>query len=167
MIFCAENFYKKYINIKTIEIGENLKHFYRKIDSTLWRCSPSHNDPSPENFLYLKSQLYLIDWELSGLNDPAWDLAHFSVIGNVPLDHILSVYNSDDPLILEKIIFFIPLIYLNTALWSSYELTQIELKLPRDILETLHMRFSEEAQTSMRNPSFDSAILKLTKEISL
>jgi hypothetical protein len=24
MIFCAENFYKKYINIKTIEIGDNL-----------------------------------------------------------------------------------------------------------------------------------------------
>lgn len=37
---------------------------------------PCHNDLVPENFIKgNNNQLYLIDWEYSGLNDPAWDLA--------------------------------------------------------------------------------------------
>jgi thiamine kinase-like enzyme len=40
---------------------------------------PCHNDPWPGNFVDAGEQLYLIDWEFSGMNDPMWDLADFSV----------------------------------------------------------------------------------------
>lgn len=40
------------------------------------RC-PCHNDLVPENFLLAKDRLYLLDWEYSAYNDPAWDLASF------------------------------------------------------------------------------------------
>ena len=36
-----------------------------------------HNDLVPENILLTSSGLTLIDWEYSGKNDPAWDLAAF------------------------------------------------------------------------------------------
>jgi len=43
-----------------------------------------HNDLVPENILRTPSGLTLIDWEYSGMNDPAWDLA--SVILESGLD---------------------------------------------------------------------------------
>ncbi|MGL4741195.1 MAG: NTP transferase domain-containing protein [Sarcina sp.] len=45
------------------------------------RCLvPSHNDTVPENFIKDKNgDLYLIDWEYGGLNDPMWDLAAHSL----------------------------------------------------------------------------------------
>lgn len=36
-----------------------------------------HNDLVPENILATPQGLTLIDWEYSGMNDPAWDLASF------------------------------------------------------------------------------------------
>jgi len=36
-----------------------------------------HNDLVPENILATADGLTLIDWEYSGMNDPAWDLASF------------------------------------------------------------------------------------------
>jgi thiamine kinase-like enzyme len=39
---------------------------------------PCHNDTVPENFLIdEKGNAYLIDWEYSGMNDPAWDIAAY------------------------------------------------------------------------------------------
>jgi len=41
---------------------------------------PCHNDPWPGNFVMASGgNLYLIDWEFSGMNDPLWDLADLSV----------------------------------------------------------------------------------------
>jgi thiamine kinase-like enzyme len=36
-----------------------------------------HNDLVPENILEVEGRLQLIDWEYSGMNDPAWDIASF------------------------------------------------------------------------------------------
>lgn len=46
--------------------------------------APCHNDPWPANFLEpgtgdARRGLYLVDWEYSGMNDPAWDLADLFV----------------------------------------------------------------------------------------
>jgi thiamine kinase-like enzyme len=38
-----------------------------------------HNDLIPENMLETGDGLTLIDWEYSGMNDPAWDIASFSL----------------------------------------------------------------------------------------
>jgi|GEM_PF-686358 len=38
-----------------------------------------HNDLVPENILETPQGLTLIDWEYSGMNDPAWDLASFAL----------------------------------------------------------------------------------------
>lgn len=41
--------------------------------------APCHNDACPENFVEVGGSVYLIDWEYSGMNDPACDLGNLSV----------------------------------------------------------------------------------------
>lgn len=39
-----------------------------------------HNDPLSENFVVSSfDEMYLVDWEYSGMNDPLWDLADVSI----------------------------------------------------------------------------------------
>jgi thiamine kinase-like enzyme len=40
---------------------------------------PCHNDTCPENFVQVDSRVYLLDWEYSGMEDPARDLGNLSV----------------------------------------------------------------------------------------
>jgi thiamine kinase-like enzyme len=40
---------------------------------------PCHCDPLAENFLDTGKQVYVIDWEYAGNNDPMWDLGDVSV----------------------------------------------------------------------------------------
>lgn len=63
-------FYQNYDEIKekVLELRELLKSY--KIE-----LAPCHNDPVPENFIKSDDDIYLIDWEYSGMNDPMWDLA--------------------------------------------------------------------------------------------
>jgi thiamine kinase-like enzyme/choline kinase/predicted transcriptional regulator len=68
-------FFEDYFQIK--EEVSKLQNFYEKLNITL---SPCHNDPVPENFVKSgEDKIYLIDWEYSGMNDPIWDIAAFSL----------------------------------------------------------------------------------------
>ncbi len=40
---------------------------------------PCHCDPTGHNLLDTGTRVWLVDWEYSGMNDPAWDIAYFSV----------------------------------------------------------------------------------------
>lgn len=45
-----------------------------------YELRPCHCDTVPENFIKSgEDKIYLIDWEYSGMNDPMWDLAAFSL----------------------------------------------------------------------------------------
>jgi thiamine kinase-like enzyme len=49
--------------------------------------TPSHNDPWPRNVIDSGDRLHLIDWEYSGLNEPAWDLADLAVEAGLDSTH--------------------------------------------------------------------------------
>lgn len=68
------NFYPSYEEIK-VKI-EKLKEELIKLKPKLVAC---HNDAVPENFIISANKLFLIDWEYSGMNDPMWDLASYSL----------------------------------------------------------------------------------------
>lgn len=54
-----------------------IKNLYDTMNIPL---TPCHNDTVPENFVKSgDNQIYLIDWEYAGLNDPIWDLAAHSI----------------------------------------------------------------------------------------
>lgn len=68
---------------------QQLSSFVQKHVSS-FRSSPCHNDTVPENFLMNKKDKasYLIDWEYSGMNDPAWDIAMYIAESYLPQDAI-------------------------------------------------------------------------------
>lgn len=77
--------YEKYVNyLENRVLIFNLK---KTLENMGVVCVPCHNDAVPENFLKTeKNEIFLIDWEYSGLNDPMWDLATYSLESNLSLD---------------------------------------------------------------------------------
>lgn len=54
-----------------------LKEIMESLDAKL---TPCHNDTLADNFIKSgEEEMYLIDWEYAGMNDPMWDLAAHSV----------------------------------------------------------------------------------------
>lgn len=48
--------------------------------------SPCHNDLVPENILLQNENLYFIDWEYAGMNDPVFDIAAFFLESRINQD---------------------------------------------------------------------------------
>ncbi|MFT4962316.1 MAG: thiamine kinase-like enzyme [Paracoccaceae bacterium] len=61
--------------------------------------APCHCDPLCENFLDDGAAMWIVDWEYSGMNDPAWDLGDLSVEGGFTdaqdLEMLRAYYRSD------------------------------------------------------------------------
>lgn len=62
---------------------------------------PCHNDTVPENFIVDENgKTYLIDWEYSGMNDPAWDIAAYileSKLTEEAIEYLILDYYGDFP----------------------------------------------------------------------
>ena len=86
---------------------------------------PCHNDLVAENFVKDKDgRMYLIDWEYSGMNDPAWDLAAFlleSSFSQQKAEVFLEFYYGEKPsqTNLEKILCFMICQDFLWALWTN------------------------------------------------
>jgi thiamine kinase-like enzyme len=64
-----------YAGFKDMQIRiRSLEGIMKSIAVPLQAC---HNDLVPENILIIDGRIQLIDWEYSGMNDPAWDVASF------------------------------------------------------------------------------------------
>ncbi|MSS62975.1 choline/ethanolamine kinase family protein [Velocimicrobium porci] len=76
-------------------LKERLIHFMEDNLEEEFYCL-CHNDTVPENFLLdKKGEYYLIDWEYSGQNDPAWDIAAYiieSQLGKKAIEQFFSFY---------------------------------------------------------------------------
>lgn len=68
-------FFDDYAEVK--EKVYKLKEIMESLDAKL---TPCHNDTLADNFIKSgEEEMYLIDWEYAGMNDPMWDLAAHSV----------------------------------------------------------------------------------------
>ncbi|MGL5117737.1 MAG: phosphotransferase [Plesiomonas shigelloides] len=76
-----ERIYQKYEDyLENRKYIFNLEKILKKNGMIIVAC---HNDTVPENFIKNdKNEIYLIDWEYSGMNDPMWDLAAHSLESN-------------------------------------------------------------------------------------
>ena len=83
---------------------------------------PCHNDPLPENWIYGKDQLYLIDWEYAGMNDSMWDLADVSIesdYNDTDDENLLTEYLGVEPSIADKTRFMANKLYVD-YLWTLW-----------------------------------------------
>jgi thiamine kinase-like enzyme len=61
------------------EVEQEVAEVRRALEASPVPLAPCHNDPWPGNFVDTGRDLYLVDWEFSGMNDPMWDLGDLSV----------------------------------------------------------------------------------------
>lgn len=91
------------------------------LESTAVRRVACHNDPVPENFLETDDGLLLIDWEYSGRNDPAWDLASLCLEWDLTAAQeleVLAVYASDDVTLQRRVTAYRPVADLVWSVWA-------------------------------------------------
>src|SRR5919107_160039 len=62
-----------------LEVGREAEAVRRALEASPMPLMPCHNDPWPGNLLDTGGDIYVIDWEYSGMNDPVWDLGDLSV----------------------------------------------------------------------------------------
>jgi thiamine kinase-like enzyme len=97
---------------------------------------PCHNDTWPPNFIDDGSVLHLLDWEYSGMNDPAWDLADLSVeagLDEAAEAHLLATYGTGhDPGLPARVAALKPV---TDLLWGLWALVQHAVGHPADDFE--------------------------------
>lgn len=145
------------------ELARHLKSCLSQIPIDSFKRVPCHNDPSPENFFRQDGHLYLHDWELARSNDPMWDLAHLSVIGQVEPEEILRFYPTSDPLAKEKIVLFQAFVFFNTIVWAALEREKPSSSLPKETVDMLYQIFLEKTNTLMKSAPFQIALKKITQ----
>ncbi len=76
-----EVLHNKYSNYEEVKI--KIFKLKQKLLENGYKIVACHNDTVPENFIKnTKEEIFLIDWEYSGMNDPMWDLAAHSLESN-------------------------------------------------------------------------------------
>ena len=78
--------YLKILSTKNAELPEGYHDIVKKaepvkaiLEANPTTLAPCHCDPLCENFLDDGKNMWIVDWEYSGMNDPLWDLGDLSV----------------------------------------------------------------------------------------
>ncbi|OOF46019.1 hypothetical protein BKK52_11805 [Rodentibacter trehalosifermentans] len=105
---------------------KTIQTYFSKNIITLAAC---HNDLVPENILLKEKDIYFIDWEYSGMNDPLFDIAAFLLESNLnqtQQDFFLQCYFKQQEKIekaLEKIALYQ---FTQDILWFAWTLVKEE-----------------------------------------
>lgn len=85
-----------------------------------------HIDANPDNFIFSKDHLYLIDWEYAGMQDPDIDIAMFAIYAmydQKKLDKLIDLYYQEncDQTTREKIYAYVATCGLLWSNWCEYK----------------------------------------------
>lgn len=110
---------------------ENMKKYFNKISEQLRKqkieLCPCHNDTLAGNFIGDENYLKMIDWEYSGMNDPFYDLACFSMENKLDTsmeNKLLQEYNNGK-MTDEMYLRFFENKFLTAFYWSVWSCLQI------------------------------------------
>ena len=132
------------------------KEVRRALEASPAARVPCHNDPWPGNFVDAGGRLYLIDWEFSGMNDPAWDLADLSVeAGFSPQQDrtMMEAYHGGpvSPALYSRLALYK---VMSDLLWSYWGFIQAANDNPRDDFEGYASDRFERCEARMSDASF-------------
>lgn len=108
---------------------ETKKHIYELkefVDSQPKEWGLSHIDSVPDNFLFSKDELYLIDWEYAGMQDQHIDIAMFAIYSMYDrndVETLIDLYfdNECDDIVRIKIYAYIAICGLLWSNWCEYK----------------------------------------------
>ena len=97
------------------------------LDANPIPLTPCHCDPLCENFLDDGKNMWIVDWEYSGMNDPLWDLGDLSVeagMDDTQEAKLLSAYFGAEPTAAQKgrVIIYKAMCDLLWTLWGLIQL---------------------------------------------
>lgn len=101
---------------------------------------PCHNDTTPGNFILSAGKMYMIDFEYSGNNDPAWDLACLSMESEFDEQQdalLFDAYASDDKTLFERFRLYKPVVEYWVGLWCRIQLSNANIMTHQDDLKML------------------------------
>ena len=127
--------------------------------------APCHCDPLCENFLDDGKNMWIVDWEYSGMNDPLWDLGDLSVeagMNEVQENEMLEAYFGKAPTSAQKgrVIIYKAMCDL---LWTLWGLIQLADKNPADDFWAYSIERFERCKVLMQNPTFTEHINAIKK----
>lgn len=120
----AAHFYEGYEAVK-----EDIQTLHKRYENIKVKEVPTHIDPAFSNFIVSEvGKVYLIDWEYSGMFDPLWDLAAYSLEAKFSLEEeqvLLEAYFQRVPSESENERIFLHKIF-QDYLWSLWTLFKEE-----------------------------------------
>ena len=127
--------------------------------------APCHNDPLCENWLDDNKDLYLVDWEYSGMNQPMFDVAALVIEADLTAEQekfLLKEYYGSD--ISEKQYGLLIINrFLCDALWTYWAILQIATGKSHDEYWPYGQNRHNRAMALVENGSLDKAIAELNK----
>ena len=120
------------------------------------QLAPCHCDPLCENFLDDGKNMWIVDWEYSGMNDPLWDLGDLSVEAGMNEDQeneMLKAYFGKEPTAAQKgrVIIYKAMCDL---LWTLWGLIQYADKNPAEDFWAYSIERFERCKLLMLNSNF-------------
>jgi thiamine kinase-like enzyme len=142
-----------------IKIVRKIKRIFDRLDITL---APCHGDPNPNNFLKTAKGMYLIDWEYSGNNDPAWDLAFLSVGGEFDREQdllMMKIYgNQKDKTLFERIAVYKALVQLWRFFWARFQIKYIDNQAEKERFLDMSLRRYNDYKKILSSDEFKRAL---------
>lgn len=131
------NLYKQINFYEDLRNGQSAYRDYKTIKKRVFKLRPfiernvkkkalCHIDANPDNFIFSKNHLYLIDWEYAGMQDPDIDIAMFAIYAmydQQKIDKLIQFYyhNQCDLLTKQKIYAYIAACGLLWSNWCEYK----------------------------------------------
>lgn len=131
------NLYKQINFYEDLRNGQSAYRDYNTVKKRVFKLRPfieknvkkkvlCHIDANPDNFIFSKNHLYLIDWEYAGMQDPDIDIAMFAIYAmydQQKIDKLIQLYyhNQCDSLTKQKIYAYIAACGLLWSNWCEYK----------------------------------------------
>lgn len=122
------------------EIDARIQAIKTKLGQYKFNKAPCHNDTTPGNFLFANNKIVLIDFEYSGNNDPAWDLACLAMEADFEDwqdDILLNAYPTTDDTFRERFNLYKPVVEYWVGLWCLVQLNNANVISNSDELRQL------------------------------
>ncbi len=152
-------------------ISENIKNLYSKFCSLYEiyqklniKKYPCHNDLSPFNTLLTEKGVVFVDWERSGNNDPAWDLAYLANCAHLkPAQEKLmfEVYGDHDAFLEKRFLFYKPVVEFWKSLWMIFQILNESDILSAEGLLAHSQQRAESCKRLLNQESFQNIVLEL------
>lgn len=145
------------------QVRDRAAEVRRVLEAKPAKLAPCHCDPLAENFIDTGSQVYIVDWEYAGNNDPMWDLGDLSVEAGFDADRdelLLATYFGGRPPA-DQVGRMIAYKMLCDLLWTLWGVVQHANGNPAEDFWSYAVNRFERCQRLMAEPGFARAVASI------